>query len=211
MNNPANANVPIWRKRNLPRLDPAFYKAFAFVFWTHTMENRATGWLSHSFHGQFRELLLHTCARHDLMCPVYCLMPNHIHLMCLGIGKSSDQLQATRFLRKHLATLLHPAGLQRQPYDHVLREEERERGAFQGTCHYIQENPVRKDLAKDWFTYPYTGCMIPGYPELDVRAEDFWQRFWRVYQYVRKIHALASVATTNPPHGIHALANVATT
>jgi REP element-mobilizing transposase RayT len=150
------------------------------------MEHRASGWLTNTFHLRFRETLLHTGARYHLLCPVYCLMPDHAHLVWLGIQKTSDQQQATRFLRKHLTPHLLPRKLQRQPHDHVLRENERERDAFQSTCFYIQENPVRKDLVKQWTDYPYTGCMLPGYPELDIRAPDFWLRFWRVYEYVRK-------------------------
>ena len=171
--------------QSLPRLDPAFYKAFAFVFWTHTVEDRATGWLDDTFHSRFRELMLHAGARYNLVCPVYCLMPDHLHFLWLGCSACSDQQLATRFLRKHLTLLLHPMHLQRQPHDHVLREDERERGAFQSTCFYIQENPVRKDLTKEWSAYPYTGCIVPGYPELDIRSSDFWMRFWRVVNYMR--------------------------
>ena len=78
-----------------------------------------------------------------------------------------------------------PGRFQKQPHDHVLREKERERDAFQRICYYIQENPVRKSLAEDWAEYSYTGCIVPGYPELDMRSEDYWDRFWRVYGFLR--------------------------
>ena len=32
--------------------------------------------------------------------------------------------------------------------------------------------------------YPYLGCSVPGYPELDVRAADYWERFWRIYNHL---------------------------
>ena len=113
-------------------------------------------------------------------------MPDHIHLVSLGMAPGSDQRQATKFLRKHLDPVLAPVELQRQPHDHVLLEKERERNAFQSTCHYIRENPVRKGIVSHWADYEYTACMVPGYPELDIRAEEYWLRFWRVYAYVRK-------------------------
>jgi putative transposase len=113
-------------------------------------------------------------------------MPDHAHLVWLGVDESSDQKKASRFLRQHLRPLLDPAKLQKQPHDHVLCEKERERNAFQSVCYYIQENPVRKEFVSDWADYPYTGCMIPGYPELDIQATDYWLRFWRVYTYVRE-------------------------
>jgi len=156
------------------------------VFWTHTMEKRAKGWLSNAFHHQFRELMLHTAGRYDLLCPVYCLMPDHIHLVWLGTSVRSDQRTATRFLRKHMKMLLKPAELQRQPHDHVLREEERVRGAFQSTCHYVQENPVRKGLVRRWEDYPYLDCIMPGYPDVARRNGEFWQQFWRIYEYILK-------------------------
>ncbi len=177
---------PDWLRRSLPRLSPEHYGSHAFVFWTHTIEGRRTGWLSNSFHENFRELLLHASARYQLICPLYCLMPDHAHMMWLGTASESDQRQATKFLRQHLPRTLAPLKLQRQPHDHVLNEKERERNAFQSTCHYIQENPVRKGLVADWADYAYTDCIVPGYPELDVRSEDYWLRFWRVYAYVRK-------------------------
>jgi hypothetical protein len=30
---------------------------------------------------------------------------------------------------------------------------------------------------------------VPGYPELDIRADDYWLRFWRIYAYVREQNA----------------------
>jgi hypothetical protein len=103
----------------------------------------------------------------------------------MGIHPASDQQQATKFLREHLGHTLHHVKLQKQPYDHVLHEKERERNAFESACHYIRENPVRKGLVTQWTDYEYTGCMVPGYPELNHYADDYWLRFWRVYAYVR--------------------------
>jgi hypothetical protein len=85
------------------------------------------------------------------------------------------------FLRTHLEKLLHPARFQPQAFDHVLREEERERGAFSRVAHYIAENPVRAELVAEAKAWPYTGCMVPGYPTLDPRSEKFWDVFWKVH------------------------------
>src|SRR5262249_49602455 len=50
----------------------------------------------------FRELLLHAAARENLYCPAYILMPDHIHLLWMGLKLSSDQINAMRFLRQYL-------------------------------------------------------------------------------------------------------------
>ncbi len=102
------------RKYYLPRLDREFYQADAVVHWELNTCYRRTGWLSPALHGSFREIMVHACARGGLFCPVYCLMPEHIHLVWMGLQLSSDQLQAMAFLRTYLTPLLSPVKLQHQ-------------------------------------------------------------------------------------------------
>ena len=94
------------RKGKLPRLEKHHYQGHAAVFWTNTLEERARGWLTPGFHTTFRELMLHAAAREQLVCPAYCLMPDHLHLLWMGLRRESDQLNAMKFLRTHLE----PAG-----------------------------------------------------------------------------------------------------
>ncbi|MCX6956683.1 MAG: hypothetical protein NTV51_31535, partial [Verrucomicrobia bacterium] len=173
---------PTTEKRHLPRLGPEYYRGLAFVHWTLTTERRATGWLTPAFHTVWQFTLLHACARYDLACPAYVLMPDHIHLLWLGLNeRDSDQRLANQFLRKHLRSHLAPAEWQNQAHDHVLDETERKHGSFQMIAHYIFENPLRAGLVARWQEYAHVGCCIAGYPELDVRAADYWERFWRCY------------------------------
>jgi putative transposase len=168
-------------KSNLPRLERQWYQGRAAVLWTHTMEKRATGWLDDSFHSRFREVLLHACARHGLVCPAYVLMPDHWHVVWLGLAESSDQYLAARFLRKHLALHLGSARLQDRAHDHVLREKERERGAFIAACGYVRENPVRAGLCENWREWPFAGVVVVGYPDLEPRENGYWEMFWRIH------------------------------
>jgi REP element-mobilizing transposase RayT len=151
------------------------------VFWTHTVENRATGWLGEKFYAYFRETLLHACGRYGLVCPIYVLMPDHWHLVWMGFTADSDQHSATKFLRKNLAPHVTPAKLQDRAHDSVLREEKRKRGAFAAACEYVRENPVRAGLVARWPDWPYSGAMVCGYPEFDVTDKDFWDDFWKIY------------------------------
>lgn len=172
-------------KGHLPRLAAEFYRGRAFVHWTLTMENRATGWLTPNLHHAWQIVLLHACARYGLACPVYVLMPDHVHMMLVGLTeRDSDQRVAIEFIRKHLLPALAPAKWQQQPHDHVLRDNEREQGAFQAVAQYIFENPARAGLVEQWQAYSFLGCCVAGYPEFDVRATDCWQRFWRCYNYL---------------------------
>ena len=165
----------------LRRLGPEAYQGTAFVHWSMTIADRKTGWLDAVHHASVRELLLHTLARYDLACPAFCLMPDHGHFLWLGVSPQADQRKASPFFRRHWNRLLKAKGceLQLQGFDHVLREEERERGAFGAVASYIMENPVRANLVTDWRTYWYSGAVVVGRPELDPRADDFWERFWR--------------------------------
>ena len=178
---------------HLPRLAPEFYRGFAAVHWTITLERRATGWLDGVFHGQFRELLLHAAAREMLFCPAYVLMPDHIHLVWLGMKLASDQREAIRFLRKYLARELarrSPTGvefeLQKQAHDSVLREKDRTRGALASACFYVLDNPRRKGLVVHPREWPHLGAVVPGYPFLHPLDEDFWPMFWKLYSEQRE-------------------------
>ena len=146
---------------------------------------RSTGWLNEVFHAQFREMLLHTAAREGLLCPTYCLMPDHIHLLWMGLRRDTDQRNGMKFLREHLGPLLKPRRFQHQAHDHVLRDEERKQGAFAKVCFYILANPVRAGLSRETDTWPFCGAIFPGYPTLHPLRDDFWPLFWKLYAAMR--------------------------
>ena len=174
------------RKYSLPRLAREFYQGGAVVHWTLTIFDRADGWLNESLHQRFRELLLHTAAREGLLCPVYCLMPDHIHLAWMGLHFDTDQLNGMAFLRTHLEPLLHPAKFQPQPHDHVLSQQERQRNAFAKVCFYDLNNPVRAELVTNCGEWKFHGAVVPGYPALHPLQEDFWRIFWQRYEAMKQ-------------------------
>ncbi len=93
--------------------------------------------------------MLHAAVREELFCPASCLMPDHLHLIWMGMRRESDQLNGIKFLRTHVEPAL--GGVrewQHQPHDHVLREKERICNAFANSCFYTLANPVRAELVK---------------------------------------------------------------
>jgi putative transposase len=176
MNDP-DLNRPFY----LPRLPREYYQGDAVVHWTLPVSHRRRGWLDESFHAAFRELLLHTAAREGLLCPVYCLMPDHLHLVWMGLRLDSDQRNGMAFLRTHLEPKLSPQKFQHQAHDHVLKEHERRRNAFASVCFYIIENPVRAKLATSSGEWKFKGSTVPGYPTLHPLQENFWPKFWKLY------------------------------
>ena len=177
---------PLNRAFYLPRLPREYYQADAVVFWTLTMFDKAKGWLTPAFHQHFQKLMLHAAAREGLVCPIYCLMPDHIHLVWMGLRLDSDQCNGMAFLRTYLEPELSPAKFQPQPQDEVLREGQRKRNAFAKVCFYIAANPVRAELIGEDEVWPFTGCVIPGYPNLNPLAEDYWSKFWRIFAKLRQ-------------------------
>ncbi|MHB8522423.1 MAG: transposase [Limisphaerales bacterium] len=177
---------PLNRAFYLPRLAREYYQGDAVVFWTLTVFDKAEGWLTPAFHDRFRELTLHTASREGLLCPIYCLMPDHVHLIWMGLRLDTDQLNGMAFLRGYLEPELSPARFQPQAHDEVLREEQRKRNAFGKVCFYIAANPVRAGLAPKPEDWAFTGSVIPGYPKLDPQAEDCWPKFWKIYARLRQ-------------------------
>jgi len=99
----------------------------------------------------------------------------------MGIRRESDQLNAMRFLRRQIAPALKPHKFQHQAHDHILREDERKRGAFARVCFYVLANPIREKLATKVEDWPFNGVVVPGYPALHPTQEDFWEGFWKLY------------------------------
>jgi len=171
----------------LPRLRREFYQADAVVFWTMPLARRAAGWLSPASHAVFRELMLHAAAREGLLCPAYCLMPDHLHLVWMGLRLDSDQRNGIKFLRAQLGLALQPARFQHQAHDHVLTPEERQRSAFSGACaDYVLLNPFQARLVTEPAAWPYLGTVVPGYPRAFPFAHGFWQWFWERYAAARE-------------------------
>jgi putative transposase len=182
--------------RHLPRLPPEAYRGAVWVHWTMNLERRATGWLDGLFHARLREWLVHALGRHRLVCPAYCVMPDHAHFLWAGLEPASDQRRAVQLLRTCWNRELRPGGreLQRQAHDHILRADERRRDAVAATAAYILSNPVRATLVADWRDYPYCGAAVPGYPSLDPRRSDHWAVFWRIYAGVESDEGRAANA-----------------
>jgi len=177
------------RGGHLKRLPAEYYRGQAYVHWSMTMKDRKTGWLFPSLYYKYREILTHTMFRYGLCCPIYCCMPDHIHLLWVGILDGSEQRNAAKFFRTQMNGVLEKVGVQfqEQPYDRVLREEQRERTGFEDLVEYIARNPERANLvpADAYRHYRYTGRLMPGYPDLTPWQDNYGDLFWRIYASLR--------------------------
>jgi REP element-mobilizing transposase RayT len=178
------------QRDHLRRLPPEHYRADAIVHWSLTLRDRKQGWLSPVFFYRFRELLTHTAFRYELACPIFSLMPDHFHMLWMGLSESSDQLLAMKRFRKTTNESLGRQGyaLQDQAYDHVLRDDEKRDVGFREVVEYIARNAERaKLIPEDQFaSYPFSGCVLPGYPELRLFEMGFWDKFDRILSFLRQ-------------------------
>lgn len=177
-------------RKRLRRLPPEFYKGEAWVHWILTIDQRRTGWLDPRFLYRFREALTHVAFRDQLACPVFCLMPDHIHMLWCGLAEATDQRSAMKRFRRDVNGCLRQIGFefQLQPYDHVLKEQESEVSAIEEVIEYIARNPERKGLVPvDQFaSYAFTGCLLPGFPEVRLFEDKSWDTIWRTLAYLRR-------------------------
>src|SRR5262249_59865483 len=115
---------------------------------------------------------------------------DHLHLLWVGITNECDQRHAARYFRAQMNVPLARLGFQfqKQPYDHVLRDEERQEEAFAAVAEYIARNPERAQLVPPdgYREYKYSGCLVPGYPDLSPWQEAYWERFWTLYSRLCK-------------------------
>jgi putative transposase len=171
----------------LPRLRREFYQADAVIFWTLPIACRKRGWLGEPFPAAFREMMLHAAAREGLLCPAYCLMPDHLHLVWMGLRRQADQLNGMKFLRAQLGPCLGPAKFQHQAHDHVLTEEERLHHRFAVACaDYVLLNPWNDKLVDAPERWPFSGALVPGYPRAHPFDADHWPWFWKRYAEMRE-------------------------
>ncbi len=177
-------------KGSLTRLARRFYQDDSLVHWTITNDPRADIPWAGALYYRYRELLTHTLFRYGIVCPIYCCMPDHIHLMWMAVGRGCDQINAMRHFRQRLKDAWTRVGvtIQRQSYDHVLQGEERQDVHFRGTCDYIARNPERAGLvpAGGYRLWKFTGCLLPGYPELKPFDADYWDRLDRIVSHYRR-------------------------
>ena len=178
------------RPSRLNRLPPEYYTGEAWVHWVLTIENRRTGWLDAKFLYRFREVLTHATFRYQFACPIYCLMPDHMHMLWSGLAHRTNQLAAMQRFRLDMNESLRRVGyeFQRQAYDHVLKESEQERNAVEATAEYIARNPERRGLVpiEHFADYPYTGCLLPGACQIRLYRGTSWDEIWRTMSFLRR-------------------------
>ena len=96
--------------------------------------------------------------KHHCLVPIYCFMPDHLHVMFKGFSADSDGLAAMINFKIRSGKWLfqHDVGKwQRDFFDHIMRYGD----DWRHHVAYIAQNPVRAGLVNNCFDYPYLGTI----------------------------------------------------
>jgi len=107
----------------------------------------------------FIKLLYATAEESRCIVPVYCFMPDHLHIILTGAEPQADlwkmivsfKQKTGYWLSRNMPTAL----WQKDFYDHIIRTEK----TIATQVRYILDNPVRKGLVSSWRDYPYKGSI----------------------------------------------------
>jgi len=102
------------------------------------------------------ELRRHAAA-HEMSVYAFCAMPDHLHVLVMGLRPTSHLLPFVKGLKQKTAyefrKKVHRDLWQKKFYDHILRQDD----SVERVAGYIWMNPVRKGICADPREYPYSG------------------------------------------------------
>ena len=103
----------------------------------------------------------------------YCFMPDHCHLLLAGKTAQANLSEMIRRFKGCGAKSIRQFGIfdawQKGYYEHILRSGEDCASAVA----YIFENPVRAGLAKDIYTWPFSGSFVLEWREFQPPVAKF--------------------------------------
>lgn len=144
------------KKHRLPR--PA-YQGEVLVAFTACAAHRNPGLATTSIVRRCVAFLAEAAQHHHCMVPIYCFMPDHLHVMLWGRSAEADTWRAMVRFKQRSGYWLSQSGQsirwQKDFYDHILRPHEDGRRHVR----YIAENPVRASLVDRWDRYPFLGAI----------------------------------------------------
>ncbi len=147
---------PRARKHRLSRED---YVGQVRVAFTCCVDERRKLFVERDIVNEFVEILKVQCHRHELIIPIYCFMPDHLHVITVGRSYRSDAKSAFDGFKKKSGELLCAKNLsesmQFSYHDHVIRASH----DWRNQVFYILQNPKRAGLVNDVWDYPYTGSI----------------------------------------------------
>jgi putative transposase len=98
--------------------------------------------------------------------PIYCFMPDHLHVVLRGEQPQADSWEAIVKFKQQTGYWFrnYKPGIRWQKgfYDHIIRSQRE----LTSQVRYIADNPFRKGLVGRWNDYPYTGSIGHELPDV---------------------------------------------
>jgi putative transposase len=127
-------------------------------------------------------------ASHQFAVRAYCVMPDHLHALVLGLGPTSDMLALVKMLKQKTAYEFQrafPRPLwQKKFYDHILRPND----SPAGVAAYIWMNPVRKGFCASPLDYPFSGSFALDWRKI-ISLVELWIPPWKTKSADLKVAA----------------------
>jgi len=95
----------------------------------------------------------------------YCIMPNHVHLVCTPLRTANGYVSLSSILHSLKSYTAHQANQhigrngefwQHESYDHMVRSDAELRRVIE----YVINNPVKANLVPDWESWEWTYCKM---------------------------------------------------
>lgn len=146
-------------KEKSHRLPKDLYRGKVSAAFTICIRDGVPAFTERAIIGIFTNLLNSAVEKALCIVPVYCFMPDHLHLIITGTSDESDVISAVvRYKQRtgYWLSLNKPElRWQKDFYDHIIRTNEN----LSVQARYILDNPVRKGLVESWRDYPYKGSI----------------------------------------------------
>jgi putative transposase len=117
------------------------------------------------------DILRRTCATHFFEVYAYCFMPDHLHLILVGTGDSSNLSKVIQAFKGKTAAAARKTGIkelwQKGFYDHVLRDGE----SLDSAANYVLMNPVRAGFVRQAEEWAGSGSFVLEWKRVAVASE----------------------------------------
>ncbi|MHB8070240.1 MAG: REP-associated tyrosine transposase [Desulfobaccales bacterium] len=148
------------------RLPKEYYQGTSSVAITMCIKDRVSIFVNPKIVEVFVGILNKNMERYSCGIPVYCFMPDHLHMIITGNNNEVDLLKVISAYKQKTGFWFSinnmGAKWQKDFYDHVIKKEE----SLIRNIKYILDNPVRKGIVTDWQEYPFKGAI--GYDLEDI-------------------------------------------
>jgi REP element-mobilizing transposase RayT len=141
------------------RLPPDSYQGRLCVSFTLCVKDRLPLFQEPIIVNIFTEILRKAAEKSHCFVPVYCFMPDHLHIIVSSNRDDANILKFVNYFKQKTGFWMSQNKIgvswQKDFFDHIMRKDE----SLPDVIRYILDNPVRKGLVEDWRDYPFKGAI----------------------------------------------------